>query len=147
MAGARQPLTEESNNVDAGLFASLKNLSATFIAIVHTRLDLLRTDLEEERLRLMSLLLMAFISLFCLCVGVVFFAILIVVALWDTHRILVLGTVAGVFLLSGAILCGLAIRTLKTMPRMFEASLAELSKDQQQLDQHQNLDLHQNKDE
>jgi hypothetical protein len=42
--------------------------------------------------------------------------------------------VAGIFLLAGAILCGLAIRTLKTMPRMFEASLAELSKDQKQLD-------------
>lgn len=99
-----------------------------------TRLDLLRTDLEEERLRLMSLLLTAFVALFCLCVGVVFLAILMVVALWDTHRILVLGTVAGGFLLTGAMLCGLAIRTLKNMPRMFEASLAELSKDQQQLD-------------
>jgi uncharacterized membrane protein YqjE len=126
--------TEESKKVDAGLFTSLKNLSATFIAIVHTRLDLLRTDLEEERLRLMSLLLMGFVSLFCLCVGVVFFAILIVVALWDTHRLAVLGSVAGIFLLAGVILCGLAIRTLKTMPRMFEASLAELSKDQKQLD-------------
>lgn len=127
-------MTEESNKADVGLFASLKNLTSTFVAIAQTRLDLLRTDLEEERLRLMSLLLMTFVSLFCLCVGVVFLAILMVVALWDTHRILVLSTVAGVFLLTGAILCGLAIRTLKTMPRMFEASLAELSKDQQQLD-------------
>lgn len=137
MADARQTLTEESNKVDAGLFVSLKNLSATFIGIVHTRLDLLRTDLEEERLRLMSLLLMAFVSLFCLCVGIVFFAIFMVVALWDTHRLLVLGSVAGVFLIAGATLCVLAIRTLKTMPRMFAASLAELSKDQQQLDDHE----------
>ncbi len=127
-------MTEESNKVDVGLFTSLKHLTATFIAIAHTRIDLLRTDLEEERLRLMSLLLMAFVSLFCLCVGIVFLAILMVVALWDTHRILVLSAVTGIFLLAGAILCGLAIRTLKTMPRMFEASLAELSKDQQQLD-------------
>jgi uncharacterized membrane protein YqjE len=132
--GARQTLTKESNKVDIGLFSSLKNLTATFIAIAHTRLDLLRTDLEEERLRLMSLLLIAFVSFFCLCVGVVFLAILIVVALWDTHRLLVLGAVAGVFLLAGAVFCGIAIRTLKAMPRMFAASLDELSKDQQQLD-------------
>lgn len=115
----------------------MKNLTATFIAIAHTRLDLLRTDLEEERLRLMSLLLMALVSFFCLCVGIVFLAILIVVALWDTHRLLVLSTVAGVFLLTGAVFCGIAIHTLKTMPRMFAASLAELSKDQQQLDTRQ----------
>jgi uncharacterized membrane protein YqjE len=136
LAGVRQALAQESNKVNTGLFVSLKNLSATFIGIVHTRLDLFRTDLEEERLRLMSLLLTAFVSLFCLCVGVVFFAIFMVVALWDTHRLLVLGSVAGVFLLAGGTLCVLAIRTLKTMPRMFEASLAELSKDQQQLDAH-----------
>ena len=127
-------MTEESHKADAGLLASLKNLAATLIAMAHTRLDLLRTDFEEERLRLMSILLTAFVSLFCLCVGIVFLAILMVVALWDTHRLLVLGSVAGVFLLAGGILCAMAIRSLRTMPKMFEASLAELTKDQQQLE-------------
>lgn len=119
-----------------GLFASLKNLTATFVAIVYTRLDLLSTDLEEGRQRLMSLLVMAFVSLFCLCVGVVLLAILIVVAFWDTHRLLVLSALTGVFLIVGAILCGAAMRALKSMPRMFKASLAELSKDQQQIASH-----------
>ncbi len=121
---------------DEGLFASVKIMAATLVAIVHTRLDILSTDLEEGRERLMSLLVMAFLSLFCLCVGVVLLAIFIVVTFWDTHRLLVLGLLTGVFLLSGTILCMLAIRTLKAMPRLFKASLAELSKDQQQLDAH-----------
>jgi uncharacterized membrane protein YqjE len=84
----------------------------------------------------MSLLVMAFLSLFCLCVGVVLLAIFIVVTFWDTHRLLVLGLLTGVFLLSGTILCMIALRALKVMPRLFKASLAELSKDQQQLDTH-----------
>ena len=121
---------------DEGLFASIKIMAATLVAIVHTRLDILSTDLEEGRERLMSLLVMAFLSLFCLCVGVVLLAIFIVVTFWDTHRLLVLGLLTGVFLLSGTILCMLAIRALKAMPRLFKASLAELSKDQQQLDAH-----------
>jgi uncharacterized membrane protein YqjE len=121
---------------DEGLFASIKNMAATMVAIVHTRLDILSTDLEEGRERLMSLLVMAFLSLFCLCVGVVLLTIFIVVAFWDTHRLLVLGLLTVVFLLSGTILCMLAIRALKAMPRLFKASLAELSKDQQQLDTH-----------
>lgn len=90
--------------------------------------------MEEERQRLVSLLAMAFISLFCLCVGVVLLAIFIVVMFWDTHRLLVLGLLTGIFLVSGMVLWGLAMHALKTMPRMFAASLAELSKDRQQLE-------------
>lgn len=123
---------------DEGLLASIKNLTATLIDIVHTRLDLLCTDMEEERQRLVSLLAMAFISLFCLCVGVVLLAILIVVMFWDTHRLLVIGLLTGIFLISGLVLWGLAMHSLKTMPRLFAASLAELSKDRQQIEAQDN---------
>lgn len=119
---------------DEGLFVSIKNMATTLVAVVHTRLDILSTDLEEGRERLMSLLVMAFVSLFCLCVGVVLLAIFIVVAFWDTHRLLVLGLLTSIFLVAGAILCGLAVRTLKAMPRLFKASLIELAKDKQHLD-------------
>jgi len=119
---------------DEGLLASIKNLTATLIDIVHTRLDLLCTDMEEERQRLVSLLAMAFVSLFCLCVGVVLLAIFIVVMFWDTHRLLVLGLLTGIFMISGVVLWSLAMHSLKTMPRLFAASLAELSKDREQIE-------------
>lgn len=125
---------------DEGLLASIKNLTATLIDIVYTRLDLLCTDMEEERQRLVSLLAMAFISLFCLCVGVVLLAILVVVVFWDTHRVLVLGLITGIFLISGAMLWALAMHALKSMPRMFAASLAELSKDRQHIEAQNNQD-------
>ena len=112
---------------------SLKNLTSTLIALVYTRLDLLSTDLEEGRERLISLLISVFLSLFCLCFGVVLLAILIVVAFWDTYRLMALSMLTGVFLLAGTVLCVKAIRALKNMPRMFEASMAELIKDQQHI--------------
>ena len=119
----------DSNN---GLLGSLKRLTNTCIGIVHTRLELLSTDLEEGRERLISLLAMTFVALFCLCFGMVLLAILIVVLFWDTHRLLVLSLLTGLFIVTGGIIGALAIRALKSMPRMFEASLAELVKDHQE---------------
>lgn len=127
-------MAEQGNQTGEGLLTSLKNLAITLVAIVHTRLELLSTDLEEGRERLISLLVMTFVALFCLCFGVVLLAILIVVAFWDTHRLLVLCTMTGLFLGAGALLSLFALRALKAMPRMFEASLGELSKDYRQLD-------------
>ncbi len=121
----------DSNNND-GLLGSLKRLTNTCIGIVHTRLELLSTDLEEGRERLISLLAMTFVALFCLCFGMVLLAILIVVLFWDTHRLLVLSLLTGLFIVTGGMIGALAIRALKSMPRMFEASLAELVKDHQE---------------
>lgn len=119
-----------------GLFDSLKGLAASLVAIAHTRLDLLSTDLEEERARLVSVLVMLFVALFCLGVGVVLLALLVVVAFWESHRLLALGGVTALFLAGGATAFGWARHKLRTKPRLFAASLAELSKDRQQLTQH-----------
>ena len=60
-----------------GLFAALKNSVATLIAIAKTRAELLVTELEEEKLRLMSLWSKAIGAAFMLAVGVIreFFAL------------------------------------------------------------------------
>lgn len=122
------------NQPAEGLLTSLKNLTFTLIAIIHTRLELLSTDLEEGRERFISILTMIFVSLFSLCFGAVLLTILVVVVFWDTHRLLVLGSLTGLFLLVGTILGVLVINKLKSMPRIFEASLAELVKDSQEID-------------
>lgn len=129
-------MADTPNQPAEGLLNSLKNLAVTLIAIVHTRLELLSTDLEEGRERLISLLAMIFVSLFCLCFGAVLLTLLIVVIFWDTHRLLALGTLTGLFIAAGAVLGIMALRALKSMPRMFEASLAELIKDHQEIDTH-----------
>lgn len=127
-------MADTPNQPAEGLLNSLKNLTVTLIAIIHTRLELISADLEEGRERFISLLTMAFVSLFSLCFGAVLLTILIVVVFWDTHRLLVLGSLTGLFLLSGAVLGAVVIRRLKSMPRMFEASLAELVKDHHEID-------------
>ena len=60
-------------------------------------------------------------------------AILIAVAYWDSHRLAALGGLTGFFMIAGAGLAWLALHKARTKPRLFDASLAELSKDRQHL--------------
>ena len=116
-----------------GLLESLTILAGTLVAIAHTRLDLLSADLEEERAHLFSLLVWTLAALLCLGIGVVLVAILLVVAFWDTHRLLALGALAGFFLVIGMGVWAFALHKARTKPRLFAASLSELFKDRQQL--------------
>ena len=116
-----------------GLLESLSTLAATLVAIVHTRLELLSTDVEEDRAHVLSLLVLALAALFFIGVGVVLAAILIVVVFWDSHRLLALGSLAGFFLAAGVGAWAYALHKARTKPRLFAATLSELLKDRQQL--------------
>lgn len=116
-----------------GLFASLKTLGVTFASILQTRLELLSTDIAEERSRLGSILLLSLVALFCVGVGVLLLTLLVVVLFWDTHRLAALGTLTVLFLAAGGWIGGLALQRLRNKPRLFEASIAELAKDREHL--------------
>jgi len=124
-------MAEESRA--GGLFESLKVLSTSLVSIVHTRLELLSTDIAEEREHLISLLVMGLVALFCLGVGVVLLAVLVAVAFWESHRLMALGGLTGFFLAAGAGVGWLIMHKARARPRLFAASLAELSKDRQHL--------------
>jgi len=126
-------MAEESQAAAGGLFESLKTLSVSLVGIVHTRLELLSTDIAEEREHLITLLLLVQLALFFLGVGILLLALLIVVAFWESHRLLALGGLTGLFLLASVGSAWLAVHKTRTRPRLFEASLAELSKDRQHL--------------
>lgn len=116
-----------------GLLASLKTLTLTLVDVVQTRLELLSSDVAEERAHLTTILISALVALFCIGVGVVLLAVLIVVMFWDSHRLLALGLLTAAFLAGGAGLWGLAMHKLRNKPRLFDASISELAKDRDQL--------------
>mgnify|MGYP000322797295 CR=1 FL=1 len=116
-----------------GLVDSLTATAATLVAIVHTRLDLLSTDLEEEREHFVSLTLLSMGAFFCFGVGVVLAASVIVVAVWDSYRLLALSSLAALFLAAGVVAILSARKKAQEKPRLFAASLAELGKDRQWL--------------
>jgi uncharacterized membrane protein YqjE len=101
--------------------------------MAYNRLHLLSADIEIARERIFSLFITVIVSLFFLCFGVLLLSIFIVVIFWDTHRLLALGAVTGLFLGVGGFLLIRAMSAIKKMPATFEASLAELAKDHVQL--------------
>ena len=126
-------MAEESHAETGGLFESLKNLSVSLVGIVQTRLELLSVDIAEERVHQTTLIVLALLALFCFGVGVVLLSILIVVAFWESHRLAALGGLAGIFLATGAGVVWFALHKIRTKPKLFQASLAELIKDRQHL--------------
>ena len=122
-------MAENTQHSAEGLLGSLKSLSSLVVAIAHNRLNLLSTDLEIAREQTVSVLMMVLVALFCLCFGALLLALFVVVIFWDTHRLIALGSVTGLFLLVGSIYLWRVLRALKRMPATFEASLTELAKD------------------
>lgn len=113
----------------AGLYASVKGLLGTSLTLVQTRIQLLATELEEERQRILALLLWAAVAVLAMGAGLVFLAIFLTVLLWDTHRLLVLGVFTAIFLGLGLSAVFLAWRLAHTPSGLFQASLTELSRD------------------
>ena len=116
-----------------GIIASIQNLAGSLLSIVQTRLELVRVEIEEGRQHLVRLLVLTLFSIFCLCMGIFLLSILLIVLFWDTHRVLVISLMTVTFLAAGGVLWLKTLTSLKRMPKMFEASLAELLRDRHHL--------------
>jgi uncharacterized membrane protein YqjE len=115
------------------LLSSIKNLVATGASIAQTRLELLSVDVQIARSTFISLLVMIVCALFFLFFGLVMLSLLIVIYSWESDRMLALGLLTSGFITIGLILAILIVRSLRTMPKLFEASIAELAKDREGL--------------
>lgn len=115
------------------LLSSIKGLASTGVSIAQTRLELLSVDVQIARSKFISLLVMIVSALFFLFFGLVMLALFIVIYSWETDRMLALGLLTGAFLSFGLVLGAIIVRSLHTMPKLFEASIAELAKDREVL--------------
>ncbi len=117
----------------AGLFQSLNHFLATFVAIVHTRLELLTTELQEEVRQVGAILLWAFLAAFAAMMGLFLGALAVIFVFWDTHRLEASLAMVGLFVVV-AVVAGLILRhKLTTKPPLLDDTLAELAKDRDQL--------------
>lgn len=115
------------------LLSSLKHLVSTGASIAQARLELISTDVQIARAKFLSLLVMIIFALFFLFFGLVMLALLIVIYSWEVDRIFALSLLTAGFLAVGCILALVVLRSLKTMPKLFEATIAEFAKDRQEL--------------
>jgi uncharacterized membrane protein YqjE len=114
-----------------GLFASLRGLAATGLALLQTRLELLAVEVQEERTRAVSLAAYSVATVILLGAGAIFVAAFITVLLWDSNRLLALGVFSALFLGGGLISLFIVRRLAATPSGLFSGSLAELTKDRE----------------
>jgi uncharacterized membrane protein YqjE len=113
----------------SGLLGSLRSLTDSLLGSVQDRVQLLGVELQEEKQRLVQILvwLAAIVSLGFL--ALIFASLVLVLAFWDTAR---LATVVG---LAVGYLVGLIVlvisfkRYLARQPAPFKATLSELRDD------------------
>lgn len=120
---------EQGAHEGLGLFASLRRAIATLVELVHTRLELVGVELQVEVQRAASLLLWALGALLCGIVSIVMLAVTVIIAYWDTHRLLAAGCVTAFFAIT-ALAGALYVRhRVRTRPHMFAGSIGELKHD------------------
>jgi uncharacterized membrane protein YqjE len=123
----------EDRPTAAGLLQSVSRLSGTVLGIVHTRLELLRTELQEEVHLTAKVAVWGFIAAFAGLMALFLGALAVIFVFWDSHRILAALAMVALFALIAIGAALVAQHKLKTKPPMLDATLAELAKDRDQL--------------
>ncbi len=116
-----------------GLLASASAVFGLLVEMGCTRLQLASVELEEERLRLVSLCLLALATMFFLGVTLVFTALLLVLVFWDGPRLWVASGVAGFFILGTAALAWRWRWVQQHRPPFLASTLATLRADREAL--------------
>lgn len=115
------------------MLLSFSSLVATLIEIGETRLSLLATELQAEVDRAIGFIVCAIAAIFLAAVGVVMGAFALVVAYWDSHRLLVALLVSGALLTAAFVIVVVLAARLRSRPPVLEGTLAELKRDRQVL--------------
>ena len=110
----------------------MRQAGAALVGLLGTRVELLGVELREEALRLQHMLVLGVVAAFVLGAALVPAGVLVAVIFWETHRVLALAGVTGVYALVGAgALMRLRSSAYGTGP--FNATLQELQADLQAL--------------
>ena len=110
--------------------APVRGLAAASIQALRTRLDLAAVELEIHVLLLLRMLAWIVGAVACLLLALAFGATALIVALWNTHRMLGLLGGSAAFILLGALLIWLGLRSVRNRPGLLSGSLEQLAEDQ-----------------
>ena len=123
-------MTEPRAGASAGLLVSLRRLAATTIELGRVRLELLGTEVERQKLSILSALLWAALGCASVALGLVLVSGFIVLLFWDSYRLSAIARLAVVYFVLGAFAIRYAVSRIQTPGGAFALSSAELARDQ-----------------
>lgn len=113
--------------------APVRRLTASLLTLGRIRLELLAIEVQEEKDRIAGVLMWSLLAALLAGFCVLMLLMLIVVAMWDSHRLLALGVSTGV-LAVGAAWAALKVKAFVARPStLFSASIGELRQDAEAL--------------
>lgn len=113
----------------AGFLGSLQSLGDSLLGTAHDRLQLFSLELQEEKYRLIQILLYTAGAVLAGIMALTFASLTLAFVFWPTARLAVLGGLTVFYLVALLVLVVSFRRFLKTMPRPFDATIAELKED------------------
>jgi uncharacterized membrane protein YqjE len=117
----------------SGFLDSVGQLVVTAVEMVHTRLELIFTELQEGLEGLLGLVLWSLIALFAGGMGLLFGGLALIFVFWDTHRVLVAALIMCAFLLLAFGATTVVLGRLRVQRSLFATTLTELAKDRELL--------------
>ena len=115
------------------MLGSVRDLARILLSFAETRTRLAATELEEQSLRLVEILLWLAAAIFFLGVTLLFVAVLIVLHFWDSDRLLAAGLIAALFAGAGVVSALMVLARMRARPKFLAATLAELHRDKERL--------------
>lgn len=108
---------------------TLSRLGESLLLVASQRLELVCLDIEDEWLRLVTLLAGTFATLLVLALALAAAAATVVLYFWDTARLAAIATVTILFTAVGLAMLRRLSCALRDKPRFMASTLAELEKD------------------
>ncbi|MCM2972786.1 MULTISPECIES: phage holin family protein [Larsenimonas] len=124
----------EQNGPLERLYGSARNALSSLIGAGETRLRLLVIELEEERARLVVMLLLSGIAMLLIAFGIGMLMLLIIVAFWESHRLMAIGVSSGVLIVLG-LLFAWRVKAIAKRPSFLKSTLQNLGEDRYHLEQ------------
>ena len=125
---------ERSGRFNPGLFDSLRRALATLIELVYTRLELVGVEIEATVQHSLNLLLWSMIAIFSATLSILMLVLTVLIAFWDTHRMLAAGAITAFFAIAALAAVFVVRHQVRTRPRLLATTIAELRRDAAALD-------------
>ncbi|MHB8425093.1 MAG: phage holin family protein [Gammaproteobacteria bacterium] len=113
---------------------SLRTLVTTLVAIACTRVEILITEYEHEKIRLGRILAIGIAMIFFVAMALIFLSLLVLVLFWNDHRLAALGGITIIYMLLAVAAAWRLRCSMKQKSRLFATSLGELRKDHLELE-------------
>lgn len=121
---------DNGSDQETGLFSSLTQAASTLRETVENRIELFLVELKEDRARLFNALCLSIIAVVLAMMAMIVATFTIVVAFWDTHRLLVLVVLTVVYAAASAATFTVLRSRLKNW-KAFNATVEEFQKDKE----------------